>query len=75
MATFPRGTVAALPARHRRFLARAAQAFTAAADVAPPRTPLYVDPADSHTLRGIPAIGRGVAGHMAQTQPESHVCR
>jgi hypothetical protein len=29
--------------------------------------------ADSKTLRGIPAIGRGVAGVIAGTQPESVV--
>jgi hypothetical protein len=33
------------------------------------RTITY-DPSDSLTLRGIPAIGRGVAGHIRNTQPE-----
>jgi hypothetical protein len=33
----------------------------------------YVDPADTLTLRGIPAIGRGVAGVIRGTQPESAV--
>ena len=30
-------------------------------------------PADSRTLRGIPAIGRGVMGVVPGTQPEQHV--
>jgi hypothetical protein len=30
-----------------------------------------VDPADYLTLRGIPAVGRGVAGAIAGTKPES----
>ena len=29
----------------------------------------YHDPADTRTLRGIPAIGRGVAGAIAGTSP------
>lgn len=29
------------------------------------------DPSDNLTLRGIPAIGRGVAGVIAGTQPET----
>jgi uncharacterized protein YdhG (YjbR/CyaY superfamily) len=35
----------------------------------------YVDPADTLTLRGIPAIGRGVAGHIRHTQPETAATR
>ncbi len=31
------------------------------------------DPSDAHTLRGIPAIGRGVAGVIRGTQPEQSV--
>lgn len=33
------------------------------------------DPADSRSIRGIPAIGRGCSGSIAGTQPESAVCR
>ncbi len=29
----------------------------------------YMDPSDALTLRGIPAIGRGVAGHIPGTNP------
>lgn len=31
----------------------------------------YADPADTLTLRGIPAIGRGVAGAIRGSNPES----
>ena len=31
----------------------------------------FVSAADSITLRGIPAIGRGVAGHIHGTRPDS----
>lgn len=34
---------------------------------------IYHDPADTLTLRGIPAVGRGVAGVIRGTQPESAV--
>ena len=33
------------------------------------------DPADTLTLRGIPAIGRGVAGVIRGTQPETRACQ
>jgi hypothetical protein len=33
------------------------------------------DPSDSLTLRGIPAIGRGVAGVITGTQPETAATR
>ena len=36
---------------------------------------IVCDPADSLTLRGIPAIGRGVAGAVRFTQPEVEACR
>ena len=32
-------------------------------------------PADERRLRGIPAIGRGVAGHIPGTQPEQAAMR
>jgi hypothetical protein len=32
---------------------------------------IICDPSDNLTLRGIPAIGRGVAGVIAGTQPET----
>jgi hypothetical protein len=37
------------------------------------RKKIVCDPADSLTLRGIPAVGRGVAGVIRGTQPESAV--
>lgn len=33
----------------------------------------YVDPADTRTLRGIPAIGRGVAGASPGTSPHARI--
>jgi len=35
---------------------------------------IVCDPSDSLTLRGIPAVGRGVAGVVRGTQPEQSVC-
>jgi hypothetical protein len=32
-------------------------------------------PGDNHTLRGIPAIGRGVAGHIPGTSPSGGISR
>jgi hypothetical protein len=34
---------------------------------------IVCDPSDNLTLRGIPAIGRGVAGAVMHTQPEQHL--
>ena len=34
---------------------------------------IVCDPSDSLTLRGIPAVGRGVAGVIRGTQPEQAV--
>jgi hypothetical protein len=39
-------------------------------DVAQERKRHQVDPADSRTLRGLPAIGRSVQGCIRYTQPE-----
>jgi len=36
---------------------------------------IICDPSDNLTLRGIPAIGRGVAGHIHGTQPETAATR
>jgi len=36
---------------------------------------LPATPADAVTLRGIPAVGRGVSGVIAGTQPEQEVSR
>jgi len=52
---------------HARQLERAVRA--SGADLAVRRTAHTA--ADTRTLRGIPAVGRGVAGVIAGTQPES----
>jgi hypothetical protein len=36
---------------------------------------IVCDPSDALTLRGIPAIGRGVAGAIRFSQPEAQACR
>ncbi len=40
------------------------------ATTTPVKATWYMDPSDSLTLRGIPAIGRGVAGHIPGTRPD-----
>lgn len=71
MSTFPRG--------HHAFLARLHNAQLIARlnpDTSPPAHLStrfeFPDPTD---LRGIPAVGLGVPGHVRGTQPEATVCR
>lgn len=45
------------------------------AQTGPGKVTWLVDPSDSLTLRGIPAIGRGVQGAIPGTRPESSVDR
>lgn len=40
-----------------------------------PERTTHCDPADGQALRGIPAVGRNVAGHIEGTQPESAAVR
>ncbi len=63
MATFPRGHNA------KTTLLRKINIPTITATT-PVKANWYVDPSDSLTLRGIPAIGRGVAGHIPGTRPD-----
>jgi hypothetical protein len=58
----------------RRAEERAAAAAAAATTTPTPIVAGYTA-ADAATLRGIPAVGRGVHGHIAGSQPERHVCR
>lgn len=63
MATFPRG-------HHARHITR--PSITAADPVSiRVRITWTHDPSDTRTLRGIPAIGRGVAGHIPGTRPDA----
>ena len=70
MATFTIHEIPYLRHHHQR-----AQAAHEAATT--PDQPLTMrhTAADTLTLRGIPAVGRSVAGHIAGTQPERHTCR
>ena len=40
-----------------------------------PERTTHCDPADGKALRGIPAVGRNVAGHIDGTQPEQQTIR
>ncbi len=63
MPTFPRGHNA------RTILGRRVKAVTVSTH--PDLKVTWInDPSDTLTLRGIPAIGRGVAGHIAGTNPQ-----
>lgn len=66
---------------HRRHLERVAHARLLAelvaetgGDVEEERAKRRHAPS-SMDLRGLPAVGRGVAGHIRDTQPERYVCR
>ena len=76
MPTFPLGELSQLPPRFVAYRDRAAAAQAAAADQAPQHVHRssyeFPNPGD---LRGIPAIGSGVQGHIAGTQPERRACR
>ncbi len=62
MPTFPRGHNA------RLVLSRRVKAVTVSTH--PNLKVTWInDPSDALTLRGIPAIGRGVAGHIRYTNP------
>ncbi len=61
MTTFAKGHSA------RTVLVRRVQVITVT--TSPLKVTWHVDPCDSLTLRGIPAIGRGVAGHITGTNP------
>ncbi len=67
MATFPRGFWAKQFTRNDLRIRRLGQAQTKPGKVH------YHTAADSITLRGIPAIGRGVAGHIPGTRPDTHI--
>ena len=78
--------LAAIPAdgRLNRLIRRAAEHAhnaTIIAKLAPDadhklqRPTTYVDPSDTRTLRGIPAIGRGVAGASPGTRPDAITSR
>jgi hypothetical protein len=43
------------------------------ATTSPLKVNWYVDPSDAVTLRGIPAIGRGVQGAIHGTRPDIHI--
>lgn len=76
MPTIRLGQHSSLPARHIRYTERLAHAH--ALRTAIPDTTIIRGQhtaADGITLRGIPAIGRGVAGHVPGTQPESAATR
>lgn len=77
MTTFPRGF-----ANHQANVANAQMlerlAREQSADLRVERVERQMfnnDPSDSRTLRGIPAIGRGVMGVIFGTQPEHAVSR
>lgn len=77
MPTIRRGEHSSLPARHIRYAERLAhaRALTSAIVDAGANIRASTTAADSLTLRGIPAIGRGVAGHVPGTQPEAAATR
>lgn len=68
MATFARGHYARTCHRKNHELK-----IGTTADTAPPNTQVhwYLDPSDSRTLRGIPAIGRNVQGAIPGTRPDT----
>lgn len=63
MATFPRG-------HHARHITRPTYDATDPVTIKVKIT-WTTDPSDTTTLRGIPAIGRGVAGHIPGTRPDT----
>ncbi len=67
VATFPRGHHAAqLHARHARMLVQLAQET----GLALKRQTRDATPVDTRSLRGLPAVGRGIAGAIYGTNPE-----
>ena len=75
MPTFPLGELSQLPPRFVAYRDRAAAAQAAAISDQPivhRSSYEFPNPGD---LRGIPAIGFGVQGHIAGTQPERRACR
>jgi len=60
-------------AEHARKLAEIVREAGPEANVTEERKRFYADPADSLTLRGLPALGRGVTGVIRGTQPEQHL--
>jgi len=74
MATFPKGHSAYLMrCENASKIARAARETGASLVVA--KKQMRHTAADAITLRGIPAVGRGVAGVMFRTQPEAEATR
>ena len=59
--------------RERRDHARALEREVVQQGVDLAQRKIVRDPSDSLTLRGIPAVGRGVAGVIRGTQPEQSV--
>jgi hypothetical protein len=67
MATFARGhNTTALNAKNANLIHN----LTGSSSTTPARITWIHDPADSLTLRGIPAIGRGVEGAIPHTRPD-----
>lgn len=69
MATFRKGFNARVVLGRRIVLGSVAVTEPAA------KVSWYLDPSDALTLRGIPAVGRGVAGAIRGTKPEACVER
>ncbi len=69
MPTFPRGTSSRTVWTHNQTIIATSTKPTATTS---PGQLHYHTPADNLTLRGIPAIGRGVAGHIPGTRPDTH---
>lgn len=69
MGTFPRGH----HARHcRRHNERELKIGTVTTTQPTSKIRWYLDPSDSRTLRGIPAIGRNVQGAIPGTRPDTN---
>lgn len=74
MPTFPIHQIPYIRRYEDRVRAARAIASSTTGDTAEPM-PRSHTAADNLTLRGIPAVGRGVSGHIAGTQPESVATR
>lgn len=70
MATFPRGHHARETRRHNEQHTIHATGTNTQPNV---KVTWHIDPSDAITLRGIPAIGRGVAGHIPHTRPDTNL--
>ena len=75
MPTFPRGELSQLPPRFVSYRDRVAVAQAAAESDTPHVHRSSYEFPNPGDLRGIPAIGSGVQGHIAGTQPERRACR